>query len=557
MAAAELKDIYIGDVHKQLRDGYGVYTYENKFFQYEGEWVNGKKHGHGKFSMADGSYYEGQFVGGEIDGHGFKYFASSQNVYSGEFAGGELHGQGVMTYADGSTYEGEWQHNKRVGYGIFMSSDGSVYQGSYHDNKRHGQGILTYKNVESYDGNWVCDRRQGHGEWRTSNGDIYVGQWQNDLYNGQGKLTMFSGAMYEGLWINGQPACSAVRLVISGVENPLSLMPGESFTICVECQDDEGQVMEDNGRKIELIAGVRSVETKTKTKSTDSKLPNSESTTMAVTTIEESLGHSTREISGQSFGNSSGHLDKVPVLPTESSNRLFDAIEDVEEQPIETPLGYRIVRYPLSVRQSMDDSLPADYRLSTAVESMKSGMPVGVIQATFTVEGASDINASQAVSSQQDSHLRVNSGLTAPGSAVEMAKVESNSDSQIFVPVPTVCTKAGRVSFRDLVLPPAPPLYRPFQMQDAPAGHSSSMASQAKPPPSSNPSQTSFNNTFARPGEYVILARDVTSPAFLDVTLQPAALIVNVGVKKSSSALGKKSRSQISVKSSSSKSIVA
>jgi len=25
--------------------GFGTYTYENKFFQYEGEWLNGKKHG--------------------------------------------------------------------------------------------------------------------------------------------------------------------------------------------------------------------------------------------------------------------------------------------------------------------------------------------------------------------------------------------------------------------------------------------------------------------------------------------------------------------------------
>ena len=29
--------------------GYGVYTYENSFFRYEGEWVAGKKHG--KFAI--------------------------------------------------------------------------------------------------------------------------------------------------------------------------------------------------------------------------------------------------------------------------------------------------------------------------------------------------------------------------------------------------------------------------------------------------------------------------------------------------------------------------
>jgi len=71
--------------------------------------------GHGKLSMGDGSYYEGEFDGGEINGHGLRYFATTGNFYSGEFCAGELHGQGVMRYADGSTHEGTWSNNKREG----------------------------------------------------------------------------------------------------------------------------------------------------------------------------------------------------------------------------------------------------------------------------------------------------------------------------------------------------------------------------------------------------------------------------------------------------------
>jgi len=71
--------------------------------------------GHGKLSMADGSYYEGQFDRGEINGHGLRYFALNGNFYSGEFSAGELHGQGVMRYSDGSTYEGTWSENKQEG----------------------------------------------------------------------------------------------------------------------------------------------------------------------------------------------------------------------------------------------------------------------------------------------------------------------------------------------------------------------------------------------------------------------------------------------------------
>ena len=36
----------------------GTYLYSNSFFQYEGEWKQGLKHGQGRLSMGDGSYYE-------------------------------------------------------------------------------------------------------------------------------------------------------------------------------------------------------------------------------------------------------------------------------------------------------------------------------------------------------------------------------------------------------------------------------------------------------------------------------------------------------------------
>ena len=71
--------------------------------------------GHGKLSMADDSYYEGEFKSGEIVGHGFKYFASNGNTYSGEFDMGELSGLGVMKYGDGGVYEGEWCGNQHEG----------------------------------------------------------------------------------------------------------------------------------------------------------------------------------------------------------------------------------------------------------------------------------------------------------------------------------------------------------------------------------------------------------------------------------------------------------
>jgi len=70
----------------------------------------------------------------------------------------------------------------------------------------------------------------------------------NNVYNGEGKLTEVSGASYEGLWINGHPECMAVKLVItaSGDTDSVCIAPGQSFTVAVECQSDDGQVMHGN-----------------------------------------------------------------------------------------------------------------------------------------------------------------------------------------------------------------------------------------------------------------------------------------------------------------------
>lgn len=73
--------------------------------------------GHGKLVMADGSFYEGEFINGEIEGHGFRKWASSGNTYSGQFCNGELNGCGVMTYGTGAVYEGEFQNNRKEGQG--------------------------------------------------------------------------------------------------------------------------------------------------------------------------------------------------------------------------------------------------------------------------------------------------------------------------------------------------------------------------------------------------------------------------------------------------------
>nr|XP_055162807.1 MORN repeat-containing protein 1 isoform X2 [Nyctereutes procyonoides] len=161
------------------RDGYGVYVYPNSFFRYEGEWKGGKKHGWGKLLFKDGSYYEGEFVDGEITGEGCRLWASSGNTYSGQFVLGEPQGHGIMKYKAGGHYEGELSHGAREGHGHLVDPDGQAYWGSFHDNRRHGQGHMVFQNGDKYEGNWVQDRRQGHGVLCRADGSTYeLDHWE-------------------------------------------------------------------------------------------------------------------------------------------------------------------------------------------------------------------------------------------------------------------------------------------------------------------------------------------------------------------------------------------
>ncbi|XP_015425175.1 PREDICTED: MORN repeat-containing protein 1 [Myotis davidii] len=158
--------------------GYGVYTYPNSFFRYEGEWKGGKTHGRGKLLFKDGSYYQGEFADGEIMGQGCRHWAAT----------GEP---------------------RDPGHGRLVDQDGHVYCGSFHNNKRHGRG--------------------------------HMGQWHSDVRSGLGSLAHCSGLVYRGMWINGHPVGRAARTVILGPE-VMDVAPGASFTVRVQLLQDNGAV---------------------------------------------------------------------------------------------------------------------------------------------------------------------------------------------------------------------------------------------------------------------------------------------------------------------------
>ena len=106
------------------------------------------------------------------------------DVYEGEILNGKRHGHGTYTWAYGDTYEGDWKDGKRCGRGKLIqygkSPTGETYMKySYDvewlDSKEHGHGICVEgdfgweKMDKVFEGEWVNGKRQGRFIWYLTN----------------------------------------------------------------------------------------------------------------------------------------------------------------------------------------------------------------------------------------------------------------------------------------------------------------------------------------------------------------------------------------------------
>uniref|UniRef100_A0A8C3WSC6 MORN repeat-containing protein 1 n=1 Tax=Catagonus wagneri TaxID=51154 RepID=A0A8C3WSC6_9CETA len=165
-----------------------------------------------------------------------------------------------MEYKAGGRYEGELSSGMREGLGRLVDADGQVYWGLFHRNRQHGQGRTVFRNGDEYEGDWVQGQRQGHGVLRCADGSTYEGQWHSDVFSGLGSMAHCSGAIYRGMWINGHPVARATRIVILGPE-VLDVARGSPLTLTAQLLQDDGEVATgEDGRVLEICAGVRYVQ---------------------------------------------------------------------------------------------------------------------------------------------------------------------------------------------------------------------------------------------------------------------------------------------------------
>ncbi|WP_226654791.1 MORN repeat-containing protein [Pseudalkalibacillus hwajinpoensis] len=154
--------------------------------RYDGERLNGEKHGTGK-TFNRSSYYEGEWVHNVREGYGTEVtsFGSVLDM----------------------RYEGEWKENLHDGYGtevVSLFGVETTYEGDYKNGVRHGYGKFTDRSGSSYEGDWKEDAPNGSGEIRTKDGEIYVGEVMDWERHGRGKAVTADGKVTEGIWENGE-----------------------------------------------------------------------------------------------------------------------------------------------------------------------------------------------------------------------------------------------------------------------------------------------------------------------------------------------------------------
>lgn len=139
--------------------------------RYEGEFVNGLRHGRGKHE------YKGE-------------------VYDGFWKWDQRDGPGVHTAGDGSKTSGTWVAGQLSGFVTIQDGKGQiVYQGEFKDGKRHGLGRQVFTSGDVYDGGWQNGKLHERGVYYFTNGDKLMGMWKEGLYDGVGVFYYADGSI--------------------------------------------------------------------------------------------------------------------------------------------------------------------------------------------------------------------------------------------------------------------------------------------------------------------------------------------------------------------------
>ena len=199
---------FFGQFINGKRSGIGKYIINNSNYnyKYEGEIDGPYANGYGRFINNEISMkYEGEWKNSLKDGIGIESY--KQNFYQGDFVNGKRNGVGEYFWEKDVFYSGEWRDNFMNGVGVYYFGKDAWYEGSFKNNKMEGFGILNVKNNKIYVGFYKNDYKDGFGIKIWDNDKkAYVGFWKNNKQEGFGKLIKKDKIKYaiykDGLIVN-------------------------------------------------------------------------------------------------------------------------------------------------------------------------------------------------------------------------------------------------------------------------------------------------------------------------------------------------------------------
>ena len=198
------------------KDGYmhgqGIYVWVDGV-RFEGTFERNLIEGNGTFTWPNGDQYVGGVKRGKRNGGGKMILKNEGTCYDGEWVDGLKHGEGELDYGNGKVYTGQWSEDLKHGKGVMRYDNGDVYEGGWVRGMKEGSGRMDYKaNNSFYVGDWAADQPNGKGEhvWKeigASNPYLqtfnrYVGDFKDGMRHGRGTFFYATGASYRGDWRN-------------------------------------------------------------------------------------------------------------------------------------------------------------------------------------------------------------------------------------------------------------------------------------------------------------------------------------------------------------------
>lgn len=134
---------YEGDYLDGKRHGFGAHYYKDGALCYAGFWKDDRRDGPGvSFRDSDHAMHVARWSNGQPDGLVALFDAQGGLRYGGRVENGKKEGAGVVINGqDGTVFVGQWSGGEATGLGSAFDREGRLlYYGSWQNGKRHGHG---------------------------------------------------------------------------------------------------------------------------------------------------------------------------------------------------------------------------------------------------------------------------------------------------------------------------------------------------------------------------------------------------------------------------------